>query len=157
MLVRLINTTDSNVCIDKSTFVDNSAEVNGGALHLSAVNGSSYNTFTFHKTNFSNNNCTVDSGTSTGGAISINYFRNSVLNQIHFHSCQFENNTAYSGGALALLTNVGTEPDEDSIKPLYFFDCLFHHNRATKDGSALSVFSVALINESVLPIFFEGW
>lgn len=155
MFVRLVETVDSNVCVEESVFVGNTAEVNGGALQLSAVSSSTGNTFTFLGTNFSNNSCTLES--CTGGAVSIDYFQNSTLNRMHFNSCLFSDNMAYSGGALVLLTTVGTSPDEGRVKPLFFLNCFFRHNLARKDGSVLSIFSVALINELGFPIFFEEW
>ena len=155
MFVRLLETVASNVCIEDSTFADNMAEVNGGALQLSAITKSSRNAFMFLRTNFTNNSCTLHS--CTGGAIAIDYFQESLFNQMHFDRCLFSDNMAYSGGALALLTTVGTEPDEDEVKPLFFLNCLFRHNLAQKDGSVLSIFSVALINELGFPIFIEGW
>lgn len=155
IFVRLVGTSNSQVCVMNSEFTENSAEVNGGAIQLSAADYSSNNSVLIENCVFTKNRCLLDS--CTGGAIGIDYFEESHDNLVHVINSSFYDNNAATGGAVALLTSVGTTTSEDEGKPLFFKDCLFEHNLARQDGSVLSLYSVTLTNELGFPVFVENW
>ena len=156
MFLRLIKSSGTKVCIENSNFTNNTAEANGGAIQISAATDSSKNVIMFNKCNFTGNQCELDSN-CTGGAIGIDYFDKSTSNQIHFFDSHFGENKAAAGGVIALLTSVGTDIDEDLIKPLWFRNCTFEHNVAEEDGSVMSLFSVTLISDLGYPVNIENW
>ena len=155
MFIRLVESSQTKICIDDSIFYKNSAEANGGAMQLSAAQDSLNNEVVIQNSNFTKNNCVLDS--CTGGVIGIDYIENSHNNIVHFINSSFYDNYAVAGGVLSLLTSVGTDPSEDLLKPLLFKDCLFEHNMAKEDGSVLSLFSVTQINELGFPAFIKNW
>lgn len=155
IFIRLVGTSDSQVCIRNSEFTENSAEVNGGAIQLSAADYSSNNSILIENCTFTNNKCLLNF--CTGGAIGIDYFEESHDNLVHVMNSSFFDNSAATGGAVALLTSVGTNPNENEGKPLWFKDCLFEHNNAHQDGTVLSLYSVTLTNELGFPVFVENW
>ncbi len=155
MFLRLVNTSNSLICIENSEFIENSAEANGGAIQLSGAQKSSNNQIKISNCTFSKNRCTLNA--CTGGAIGIDYFEDSHENQVHLMNSFFNDNSAVAGGVLSLVTSVGTHPSEDDNKPLWFKDCIFQHNMAKEDGSVLSLFSVTLINELGFPVYVDNW
>ncbi|XP_019857680.1 PREDICTED: uncharacterized protein LOC109585980 [Amphimedon queenslandica] len=152
MYVRLVGTSNAEICIENSNFTANSAQVNGGAFQFSAAERSSQNEITIINSNFIDNNCTSDS--CTGGAISIDYFQDSVSNSFIIIDSLFMDNRAGAGGALVLLTSVNSVSHEFS-EHLVFRGCKFIHNFAQQDGSALSVFSVTPISSFPLPLAIQ--
>ena len=155
MFIRLVNTSNSLICIENSKYIENSAEANGGGIQLSGAQSSSNNQIMIRNCTFSKNRCNLNA--CTGGAIGIDYFENSHENQVHVVNSSFNDNSAIAGGVLSLVTSVGTRPSEDDSKPLWFKDCLFLHNMAKEDGSVFSLFSVTLISELGFPAFVENW
>ena len=155
MFIRLVNSSDSQICIQNSEFSSNQAEANGGAIQLSAAQSSSNNKMLIRSCNFTKNRCTLSA--CSGGVIGIDYFENSHENQVHIFNSSFSDNGAVAGGVMSLLTSVGTRPSEDERKPLWLKDCRFEHNMAKEDGSVLSLYSVTLINELGFPAFVENW
>ena len=156
MSLRLIKSSGTKVCIENSNFTNNRAEANGGAIQISAATDSSKNVIIFNKCNFTGNQCELHSS-CTGGAIGIDYFDKSNLNRIHFFDSHFGENKATAGGAIALLTSVGTDINEDVNKTLWFRNCTFERNIAEEDGSVMSLFSVTLISDLGYPVNIENW
>ena len=155
MFIRLVNSSESLICIQNSNFSKNVGEANGGAIQLSAAQDSSRNKIMIKNCVFTKNRCTLSS--CSGGVIGLDYFENSHENQVHMFNSSFSDNSAVAGGVVSLLTSVGTTPTEDQVKPLWFKDCTFEHNMAREDGSVLSLFSVTLINELGFPAFIDNW
>ena len=154
MYIRLVDTSNAEICIENSNFTANSAEVNGGAFQFSAAERSNENKITIIKSNFIDNNCTSDS--CTGGAISIDYFQDSVSNSFIIIDSLFMDNRAGAGGAVVLLTSVNSVSHEFS-EHLVIRGCRFIHNFAIQDGSALSIFSVTPISSFPLPLAIQDW
>lgn len=154
MYVRLVSTSNAEICIENSNFTANSAQVNGGAFQFSAAEGSSENEITIINSNFIDNNCTSDS--CTGGAISIDYLQDSVSNSFIIIDSLFMDNRAGAGGALVLLASV-TSVSHEFSEHLVFRGCKFIHNFAQQDGSALSIFSVTPISSFPLPLTIQDW
>ena len=156
IILRFITTNHSLVCIQDSSFLNNTAEANGGAIQLSIANDATYNNVIFRNCQFDRNTCTLD--TCTGGVVGIDLFQGSVFNQVHFLNSNFTENMADAGGVLSLLTRSEAHPELDQERnPLLFQNCLFERNQAKQDGTVLSIFSVSLVNELGFSVFFENW
>lgn len=155
MFMRFFESSNSQVCIINTVFANNTAQVNGGAIQLSSAVNSINNLITIYNTSFMNNKCILD--ICSGGAISIDYFQNSTLNVLQFINSRFHNNYASTGGALFLLTSVASTEEDHERKAIWFSNCTFLHNMATKDGSVLSLFSATPINELNFPVFIDNW
>ena len=155
MFIRFVNSSNSQVCIENTFFNNNTAQANGGALQLSAANNSVSNKITILNSTFSGNNCTLK--TCFGGAIGVDYVLDSSFEILHIFNSSFINNLADAGGALGLLTSISSTYENEAFKSLWFRNCLFDHNMARQDGSALSLFSITPISKRNFPIFIDNW
>ena len=155
MFIRFVNSSNSQVCIENTFFNNNTAQANGGALQLSTANNSVGNEIMILNSTFSGNNCTLK--TCFGGAIGVEYVLDSSFKILHIFNSSFIENQANAGGALGLLTSVGSTYEDEALKSLWFRNCLFDHNMARQDGSALSLFSITSISKRNFPIFIDNW
>ena len=156
MMLRLVSTSNSLICIKDSEFINNTAEANGGAIQLSMVNNAVYNTAVIRNCQFFENKCTLD--TCTGGVIGIDFFQNEAFNEVHVIDSKFTNNWADAGGVVSLVTSTSIHQDEDDLaKPMLFKNCSFEGNMARGDGTVVSLFSATLVVEVGFPVYFEDW
>lgn len=155
LFIRLVNTSNAEVCIENSNFTSNTAQVNGGAIQLSTAQYSNENAFNIIGCNFIANNCTLDS--CIGGAIGVDLLQDSVSNSFVIIRSLFQDNRADAGGGVVLLTSVTSSSREFGNQLIIFRDCDFLHNLAKQDGSALSIFSVTPISSLPLPITIQDW
>ena len=155
MFIHFVNSSNSQVCIENTVFNNNTAQANGGALQLSTANNSIGNEIMILNSTFSGNNCTLK--TCFGGAVGVDYVLDSKIKILHIFNSSFIDNQADAGGALGLLTSISSTYEDESLKSLWFRNCLFDHNMARQDGSALSLFSITPISERNFPIFIDNW
>ena len=155
MFIRFVNSSNSQVCIENTVFNNNTAQANGGALQLSTANNSIGDEIMILNSTFSGNNCTLK--TCFGGAVGVDYVLDSKIKFLHIFNSSFIDNQANAGGALGILTSVGSTYGDESLKSLWFRNCVFDHNMARQGGSALSLFSVTPIIKLNFPIFIDNW
>ena len=89
-------------------FNNNTAQANGGALQLSTANNSIGDEIMILNSTFSGNNCTLK--TCFGGAVGVDYVLDSKIKFLHIFNSSFIDNQANAGGALGILTSVGSTP-----------------------------------------------
>ena len=149
--LRFNSSTDGTVCIKGTEFVNNSAEVQAGAIAISLIKFT--NKFIISDSIFEGNLCKTPK--CTGGAVGINFFADTQINTILFVNCNFTGNSASSSGAIVLSTSVGAKQSDEAILKLE--NCWFRGNRAFFEGTALGVFSVSHTNELGIPVDINNW
>ncbi len=152
--IRLLNSTNSSVCIQESKFLENSAEAHAGALAITVANSSDTN-FVIERSLFDRNKCQVQN--CTGGAVGIYLFSNTVRNQMLFAHCNFTSNKANSSGAVVLSTSVSATVRDGKSDILKFTECRFENNQAFYEGTALGVFSLTHTNLIGIPVELDDW
>ena len=153
VVIRLENVTNSTFRIEDCVFVNNSAEVDGGAVFISISQKVSSNQFVFRNNNFTNNRVE----TASGGAVSINSFNITFDNTVTIKDCNFVNNTGNAGGAVSVALydsdlNSTTFPDA-----VNFVQCMFINNSAFNEGTAVGLFSLVHVDQVGFPVGFENW
>lgn len=156
MNLRLRNSTNSTVCIKKTTFLNNSAEAHGGALAITMASYAERNRFILSESHFEGNKCLINK--CTGGAVGINFFSGTMYNTIWFLDSNFTKNQANSSGAVALSTSVSAELSEDGLSDILILrNCWFVQNEAFFEGTALGVFSLSNTNQIGMPVDICDW
>lgn len=154
--VRLLNSSDSTVCIRRSLFQRNSAEAHAGALAVTMAGSAQRNRFIVSDTVFEDNRCLIDM--CTGGAVGITFLPTSKFNTLLFLNSNFTSNEAESSGAIVLSTSVGAERNDEGLSDiLRLKNCRFIRNRAFFEGTALGVFSITHTNEIGIPVDITDW
>lgn len=155
MFVRFVSSSVGTVCLKDSVFSNNTSEASGGAVQLSMSQYSNNNSVWIEGTQFRNNTCSLNS--STGGGVALFHYQQSHHNVIKFVISKFSDNMATAGGAVSLLTSVGTGHEEMRKQAMIFYECQFEHNMARDDGTAVSLFSVTPINKLNFPVEVTNW
>jgi len=154
--IRLLNSTNSTVCIIDSKFIQNSAEAHAGALAISLAGFSIANEFYITRTVFERNKCEITK--CTGGAVGIDFLSDTQINKIMFTNTNFTGNRATSSGAIALSTYVSAIYNENGESDVLRLDnCWFTKNRAFFEGTAFGAFSLTNANQIGLPIEVTNW
>ena len=127
--LRLLNSTNSSICIKESTFVANAAEISSGAITCSVAVGTSDNGVTLKQCLFEHNWC--DREGCAGGAVQFQTGVNAGTNYFHMKDTILRNNTAGTGAAFSSIS---------SHALIYNFDnCTFEGNIAQNDGTAVAI------------------
>ena len=154
--IRLVNSSDSRVCILESVFEDNFAQAHSGGLAIALAGGSSQNQFAVVNTTFNNNWCQVDK--CTAGAVGIDFYTNTLNNQVLLLNINFSNNTADTGGAVSLTTAVSARQNsEGESDKLVLTECMFESNKAFFEGTALGAFSLTHGDQIGVPVEIMNW
>ena len=128
------NATNINMTITDSLFQDNNAYC-GGGLQLTFYSYNKNNHVSLIQTNFSRN--TVKNG-SLGGGFQIFIFSHSPdydkVNTLKLFSCTFANNS--EGGITIWSDDMGAQ---DGMKIIFFTNCSWTGNIATKYGAAVQI------------------
>ena len=150
--IRLLNNTNSTVCIRDSKFLRNFAEAHAGAMAVTVAKSSTDNKIVVLRSVFRRNMCQIEN--CTGGAVGVYFFSGTLLNTILFVDCNFTNNEARSSGAMVLSTSVSASGESDILR---LTNCQFKSNQAFYDGTALGVFSLTQTNQVGIPVELESW
>lgn len=154
--IRILNSTDSTVCIRRTLFSGNSAEAHAGALAIYVAGSARRNRFVVSESVFEDNRCLIDK--CTGGAVGISLLPSSRYNTFLFVDSNFTGNEARSSGAMSLSTSVGAVSDNEGRSDLLrLTNCWFVRNRAFFEGTALGVFSITQANQIGIPVVVTDW
>ena len=153
MLIRLSGTFLSSFDIINCTFIDNYAEVDGGAIYILYSDRSRNNSFNIEKTLFKENSVLV----AAGGAVSINSFNVSYSNYFIFRDCQFLQNTANAGGGVSMALYDRDLLSAENPDNIFFDKCRFIDNKATNEGTAVGLFSLVHVDQVGFPVYFSDW
>ena len=133
--LRLLNATNSSICIKGSTFVGNVAEISSGAITCSVAVGTSDSGVTLKQCLFEHNLCERQG--CAGGALQFQTGVNAGTNYFHMKDTILRNNTAGTGAAFSSIS---------SHALIYNFDnCTFEGNTAQNDGTAVAILNVGSV------------
>ena len=156
--VRLVNSNDGFVCIVNSSFNNNTAEVEGGAITFTIAD-SDNNSITLSNITFDKNHCFIDK--CTGGAVNVDLFAPAKQNRINFFECDFSSNSAApgSGGAISIAaSDKGFSEDGSDAYALVTIDsCNFKNNTAKFEGTAVGLFFLGRVNQAGFRILMKDW
>lgn len=150
ILIRLAGVQDSTITIQDCQFVNNFAQVDGGAVYFSISENVRKNSISFINTKFVNNEVDI----ASGGAVSINSFNISYDNTINVTDCHFELNVGNAGGAFSVAlynSNLESTQMPDAVN---FCNCTFLSNAATNEGTAVGLFSLVHVDQVGFPVSF---
>ena len=153
VLIRLAGVQDSTITIQDCQFVNNYAQVDGGAVYFSISENVRQNTISLISTDFINNEVEI----ASGGAVSINSFNISYDNTINVTDCRFERNLGNAGGAFSVAlynSNLQSTQMPDAVN---FCNCTFLSNAATNEGTAVGLFSLVHVDQVGFPVSFTDW
>lgn len=153
VLIRLAKVQDATISISNSRFVDNFAEIDGGAVYFSLSDNCSSSSVLITNCQFVNNT----SLESSGGAISFNFYRGSFNNSFIIQGSEFNHNRADSGGAIGTVLYDPTIDGIDLRDTASLKNCSFYGNVAEKEGTAVGLFSLVHVDESGFPFSFTNW
>lgn len=153
VLVRLAKVQDAAISISNSHFVDNFAEVDGGAVYFSFSENFSSSSVSITNCYFVNNTALE----SSGGAISLNSYRGSFNNSFVFQDSEFKHNMGNSSGAISIALYDTTIDGIDLPDLASLINCSFYGNVAQKEGTAVGLFSLVHVDESGFPVTFTNW
>ena len=156
--VRLVNSDDGYVCVVNSSFNNNAAEVEGGAI-IFTIADSDNNNITLSKVTFHKNYCCTEK--CTGGAVNVDLFAPAKQNRINFFECDFSHNNATlgSGGAISIAgSDKGFSDNGSDAYALVTIDsCNFKHNTAKFEGTAVGLFFLGRVNQAGFRIRMKDW
>lgn len=154
--IRLLNSTNSSVCIKESTFESNEAEAHAGALAISLAGFSNHNNFIVKDCDFVNNSCQVEK--CTGGAVGADFFSDTSENMLLITDTMFLGNEAKTGGAVCWDTSVASRvTSAGDTDVLILRNCRFEENHAFFEGTALGVFSLIHADQVGVPVEVVNW
>ena len=154
--LRLLSSTNSSVCIKRTTFTANTAQAHAGALAISLAGNSSLNNFVITDSIFANNYCTINN--CTGGAVGIDFISDTEFNTILFSDTNFTENKAKASGAIALSTSVNAVFSPDGLSDqLVLKRCRFEKNAAFFEGTALGAYSLTHTAQIGVPVEIHDW
>ena len=149
--LRLLHSSDSELCVINSTFVDNYAEAHGGGVVLSLAGNASNNTFVVSNCVFENNSCTVSK--CTGGGLGLDLLAGSQFNTLKVINTNFTGNKANASGAISLSTSVSAKVNDGGITDkLVIKRCRFTRNEAFFEGTALGAYSLTHSDQIGIPL-----
>ncbi len=153
ILIRLAGVNNSEITIIDSTFENNVAQVDGGAVYVTISEGLSSNTINFINNRFINNSVEQ----ASGGAVSVNSFMFSYNNTIIVEDCVFMENSGNAGGAFSVAlydSNLESTQHPDAVN---FSNCTFTDNAAQNEGTAVGLFSLVHVDQVGFPVTFDNW
>ena len=154
--VRLLHSSNSFICIGRSTFIGNSAQAHGGGVVLSLAGNASHNHFLVSESLFELNYCTA--AKCTGGGIGLDLLSGSQRNKLEITKSNFTGNSANASGAIALSTSVSAEVGEDEASDvLILLKCFFTNNKAFFEGTALGAYSLTHTDQIGMPLEIRDW
>lgn len=149
--VRLLHSSDSQICILNSTFISNSAQAHGGGVVLLLAGNASSNNFLVSECLFKDNYCTVPK--CTGGGLGLNLLAGSQFNTLEVIATNFTGNMAEASGAISLSTSVSAEVSErGTTDKLTIKRCWFTNNQAFFEGTALGAYSLTHADQIGIPL-----
>lgn len=152
ILIRLAQVKFADIHITDCMFIDNVAEVDGGAVYFSLSENFSSSFIQLSRNTFIGNRVE-----SSGGAVSLNSFSFSFNNTFLIEECVFEGNRANAGGAVSIAlydTSIDSIQWPDNAS---FINCDFYGNIAQNEGSAVGLFSLVHVDEVGFPVSFTNW
>ncbi|CAI7990699.1 hypothetical protein GBAR_LOCUS524 [Geodia barretti] len=152
VLIRLANADGSEITIADSEFVNNKAQVDGGAIYMTLSESVSGSSIFIERSNFTGN--TVEE--ASGGAVSINSFQISFNNTIIVRNCSFLGNSGNAGGAFSIAlydSDINSSRSPDGVN---FTECDFVNNMAKNEGTAVGLFSLVHVDQVGFPVGFEN-
>ena len=153
MLIRLSGVTGGSFVIENSSFINNSAQVDGGAVYLSYSDNTEYTNISILHSRFIGNSIIE----AAGGAISLNSFNFTFENAIWINQCTFDGNHGSAGGGVSMAlydSNLNTTERPDSI---HFTDNVFNDNSAYNEGTAVGLFSLVHVDQVGFLVHFSDW
>ena len=153
IIVRLAGSHNSTIVISDTVFVNNVAQVDGGAIYFSFSEMATNNSVVLENINFMNN--TVQE--ASGGAVSVNSFSISYSTKVDVTNCKFTNNTANAGGAFSAVLYDSDEKSAELQDGIAFTNCRFINNRAANEGTAVGLFSLVHVDQVGYPVNFTNW
>lgn len=150
--IRLVHSSNGQLCILNSSFIGNSAEAHGGGVVLSLAGNASNNNFLVLNCLFEDNYCTVDK--CTGGALGLDLLAGSQFNTLEVIDTNFTGNRANASGAISLSTSVSAAVSEGEgiTDKLTIKGCLFRKNQAFFEGTALGAYSLTHADQIGIPL-----
>lgn len=149
--IRLLHSSNGQLCILNSTFSGNSAEAHGGGVVLSLAGNASNNNFLVSDCLFKDNFCTV--AKCTGGGVGLDLLAGSQFNTLKIVDTNFTGNRANASGAVSLSTSVSAEVSEGKITDKLIIErCLFRNNQAFFEGTALGAYSLTHADQIGIPL-----
>ena len=149
--IRLLHSSNGQLCILNSTFSGNSAEAHGGGVVLSLAGNASNNNFLVSDCLFKDNFCTV--AKCTGGGVGLDLLAGSQFNTLKIVDTNFTGNRANASGAISLSTSVSAEVSEGKITDKLIIErCLFRNNQAFFEGTALGAYSLTHADQIGIPL-----
>ena len=156
--VRLVNSNNGSVCVMNSTFTNNIAEVEGGAITITIAD-SNCNNITLSDLTLNRNRCFIDK--CTGGAVNIDLFAPAQQNKIIIVGCEFSYNSAApgSGGAVSIAASDKgfSEGGSDAYALVTIDSCNFKYNKAKFEGTAVGLFFLGRVNQAGFRILMKDW
>ncbi|XP_019851702.1 PREDICTED: uncharacterized protein LOC109581757 [Amphimedon queenslandica] len=152
MLIRLSGTTGGSFVIENSFFINNSAQVDGGAVYVSYSDKTENTSINILNSSFIGNSIIE----AAGGAISLNSFNFTFGNKIRISHCIFERNHGSAGGGVSMAlydSNLNTIERPDSI---HFTDSVFNNNSAYNEGTAVGLFSLVHVDQVGFLVHFNN-
>lgn len=154
--IRLLQSSNSVVCILNSTFVGNSAQAHGGGVVLSLAGSASNNNFVISQSWFEKNFCMANK--STGGGVGLDLLAGSRFNTLEILKSTFIGNRADASGAISLSTSVSAEVSDEGLSDkLVLRKCLFMKNEAFFEGTALGAYSLTHTDQIGIPLEIHNW
>ena len=153
ILIRLADVQGSEISITNSSFENNTALVDGGAIYISLSENASTSSILLAHNRFLGNQVEE----ASGGAVSINSLSISFNNTIVVENCNFTNNKGNAGGAFSMAlydSNIKNAMYPDSV---IFTDCHFLCNEAKNEGTAIGLFSLIPVDQIGFPVRFKDW
>lgn len=149
--IRLLRSSNSQLCLLNSTFIGNSAEAHGGGVVLSLAGNASYNNFLVSDCLFKDNYCTV--AKCTGGGLGLDLLAGSQFNTLEVIDTNFTGNKAEASGAISLSTSVSADISEgDVTDKLTIKRCQFIKNEAFFEGTAFGAYSLTHADQIGIPL-----
>lgn len=153
MLVRLSGTYNSSFVIRQSRFIQNSAEVDGGAIYLTYSDEATNNVVDIEDSLFEGNSVTE----AAGGGVSINSFNFTLGNEMILRHCMFRDNTGSAGGAVSIALYDSNSNSTEEPDGVLFSDCMFENNSAPNEGTAVGLFSLVHVDQVGFLVSFINW
>ena len=131
--VRLVNASNSHMCIKDSKFLGNIAEVAAGAISFSVANFTNHSSLTLWNVLLEDNKCEIS--TCVGGGLHFQTDGQEIerdVNVISIYDSVFRRNAAGIGAAFIGLT--------DALQSFYFFhNTTFEDNMGHHEGGVLAI------------------
>lgn len=153
IIIRLAGSHNSTIVIVNTSFDNNHAEIDGGAIYFSFSERATNNSVVLEGINFTSN--VVEQ--ASGGAVSINSFSISYSTKVDVTNCNFVSNAANAGGAFSAVLYDSDEESATRQDSINFTNCQFINNNASNEGTAVGLFSLVHVDQVGYPVNFTDW